>query len=258
MALADAKRNTDGRAFWSMPDLAGESYDEVLERFHSILRPRTYLEIGVSKGSTLALAQGHAIGIDPDFDISLPPITKNKAICHLYQMTSDNFFRNYNPSSIFGQEIDLAFLDGMHLYEYLIRDFINVEKYCKNNSIVIMHDCVPIDEYLARRNPEEVSLMSKSKHSDWWAGDVWKIIAILKKYRTDLRIMILDAPPTGLVIVTNLDPSSNVLSNRYFDILAEFCDLTIEKCTHLFEGETAIGSTKSISTAETLSQFFWL
>jgi len=257
MTPTKVKRNKEGRAFWSMSDLAGEGYDTVLERFHSILRPRTYLEIGVAQGSTLALAQAHSIAIDPTFDISLP-ITNNKTTCHLYQMTSDNFFRNYNPSLIFGQTIDLAFLDGMHWFEYLLRDFANVERHCRRNSIVTMHDCVPTDEYVARRDSAEESLKEKSKHSAWWAGDVWKVIAILKKYRPDLRILVLDAPPTGLVIVTNLDPLSDILSSRYTDILAEFRDLTIEQCTDLFEGETTIRSTRSLSTAEALSQYFWL
>ncbi len=61
----------------------------------------------------------------------------------------------------------------------------------------------------------------------WWAGDVWRLLPILKKYRPDLRVRFLDCPPTGLVAVTNLDPQSAVLGHLYYPILDEFSSLDL-------------------------------
>src|SRR6266571_135579 len=49
-------------------DLPGPDYLEVISMFHSPLRPRAYLEIGVESGQSIALArrETRAIGIDPE------------------------------------------------------------------------------------------------------------------------------------------------------------------------------------------------
>ena len=49
-----------------------------------------------------------------------------------------------------------------------------------------------------------------------------KIIPILKKYRPDLNLVFVDAPPTGIVFVTNLDSRSTRLSDDYLNIVKEF------------------------------------
>ena len=52
-----------------------------------------------------------------------------------------------------------------------------------------------------------------------WAGDTWKALWILQRYRPDLRIFAFDAPPSGLVVVTGLDPPSTLLRQRYEDAI---------------------------------------
>ena len=39
-----------------------------------------------------------------------------------------------------------------------------------------------------------------------WSGDVWKVVVWLRRHRPDLRITTLDVAPTGLAVVTGLDP----------------------------------------------------
>ena len=48
-------------------------------------------------------------------------------------------------SELGGKTLDLAFIDGMHHFEFALRDFINVEKYCSADSIILIHDVYPID-----------------------------------------------------------------------------------------------------------------
>jgi hypothetical protein len=56
---------------------------------------------------------------------------------------------------------------------------------------------------------------------------VWKVVLILRKYRPELHVTIVDAAPTGLVICTNLNPESTILTESYHDIVEEFRDLSL-------------------------------
>jgi capsular polysaccharide biosynthesis protein len=243
--------------FWSTPDLGGEDYKIVLQRFHQAFKPQSYLEIGVADGATLELAECFSIGVDPRFAIDRP-ITKDKSACCLFQMTSDNFFQNANPSAIFGRPVDMAFLDGMHLFEFLLRDFINVERHCKQNSIIFIHDCLPTDQYVGRREVNDHALKTRSRHQAWWTGDVWKVLEILTKYRADLRVVIFNAFPTGLVAVTRLDPSSTLLADRYFDLVTEYKNRELIEHGNAFYQSITIFDTRDYSTFESMSGLFWM
>nr|WP_294551807.1 class I SAM-dependent methyltransferase [uncultured Rhodopila sp.] len=201
--------------------LRGPRHDVVLAALHRILKPRTYLEIGIEKGETLRLAHCSTIAIDPAFAID-QAVLGNKPECLLYRMPSDRFFEKHDPVTLFGDRVDLAFLDGLHLYEFLLRDFINVERCCRRNSLVLLHDCLPTDLYLARRTRQDESLRPITRIQGGWCGDVWKVVLILRKYRPDLRIEVFDAALTGIVAITNLDPKSAVLSEKYVEAVDSF------------------------------------
>src|SRR5256885_12302956 len=36
-----------------------------------------------------------------------------------------------------GRPVDLAFIDGMHLFEFALRDFVNLERYCAPGSTIL-------------------------------------------------------------------------------------------------------------------------
>lgn len=216
----------DPDRFWARPEWAGNGYHTVLKHFHKALKPATYLEIGVEKGETLALAQCASIAVDPEFQIA-SPVMNNKPSCFFFTCGSDAFFRDHDPSRFFGRPIDLAFLDGLHHYEVLLRDFLHTEKHCRRGSIILMHDCLPFDSHLGRRRFDDERFRERSAQPGYWAGDVWKTVVILKKARPELKIAAFDAPPTGLVAVTNLDPSSTVLEERYFELVGGLAGLDL-------------------------------
>jgi hypothetical protein len=195
--------------------------------------------------------------VDSHFAIG-QPVLKNKPACCLFQMTSDSFFQRFNPSAIFGQPIDMAFLDGMHLFEFMLRDFINVERHYKVNSVVFIHDCLPIDEYVGRRDIDDHTLKARSRHPEWWTGDAWKLLAIILKHRQDLRVVIFNAYPTGLAAVTRLNPSSTLLGDRYFDLVAEYNTQTLTEYGDAFYHNTKIVDTREYGTFETMSSIFWI
>jgi predicted O-methyltransferase YrrM len=192
----------------------GPSYREVIDRLHRLVRPATYLEIGVETGATLALAAAARVpvGIDPHPEkmvITTSPNTR------LYPMTSDAFFERETAGTVFhGQPVDLAFIDGMHWFEYVLRDFANVESWCTPASTILLHDCLPVTGVAARRERE----------SSFWVGDTWKALECLLEYRPDLHIRVIPTGPSGLVVVRHLDPGSTVLADRMEEILTRYRD----------------------------------
>ncbi|HEY2275948.1 MAG TPA: hypothetical protein VGH61_10630, partial [Steroidobacteraceae bacterium] len=111
-----------------------------------------------------------------------------------------------------GQPIELAFIDGMHHFEYALRDFINVERACCGSSVILMHDCYPLDERTAQR--EQVT--------GFWSGDIWRLLLLLRTQRPDLVVRTIATPPTGLGIVLNPDPTSHLLADRLEELIAEY------------------------------------
>ena len=75
--------------------------------------------------------------------------TKQRAF--FFQMTSDAFFADHDLALFFPRGVDLAFIDGMHRFEFLLRDFINTERRCHARSIVLLHDCLPRNCRMAER-----------------------------------------------------------------------------------------------------------
>lgn len=209
----------------TLPVPPGESYRTVLKRLHDHLAPATYFEIGTFSGETLKLSNCKSIAVDPAFQIK-SDVVGRKPSCMMFQCPSDDFFRDHDVSALFGAPIDLAFLDGMHLIEFLLRDFANVEAHCRPNSIIAVHDCVPLDRWMAERDYTK-DCQRRSRFGGWWTGDVWKIVPILSKYRPDLTIAVLDAWPTGLLLVTHLDPKSTVLEDQTAAILNDYGAVTL-------------------------------
>jgi hypothetical protein len=95
---------------------------------------------------------------------------------------------------------------------------IAAEAACHPRSLILLHDCVPLNPRMASRlyRPGD---SSEGDTAYFWTGDVWKLLPILKEYRPDLRLHVLDCPPTGLVAISRVDPESRVLADCYYDIV---------------------------------------
>ena len=193
--------------------MPGDHYRVLLSRFHESLRPEGYVEIGVAEGETLSLAnpETKVVGIDP-----WPRINKKiKSRAKIYPIGSDEFFASYDLFSELGTAtVPMAFIDGLHLFEQVLKDFINLERYADDKTVILIHDCLPVARILATRKPA----------TDLWCGDVWKIFPCLKRYRPDLTVGVIPTPPSGLGIITHLDPRSTVLPDNLDRIIAEYRD----------------------------------
>ena len=116
-----------------------------------LTEPNTYFEIGTHTGASLSMISCDAVCVDPNFLITSDVLLKRKNT-HFYQGTSDEFFEDRSlVHRMFPWGIDLAFLDGLHLFEALLRDFINTERLVNPRSIILLHDCLPFNERMAER-----------------------------------------------------------------------------------------------------------
>ncbi len=203
-----------------------QHYLSILARLHQVLQPNLYLEIGIRKGNSFRLAQGKAIGIDPDFDIE-QGLSEG---FELFRETSDAFFDNHAKLAL-AKSIDFAFIDGMHWFEFALRDFMNIERYAHSATVVVIDDIFP-------NHPLQASRERKTKA---WTGDVWKLSICLKIYRPDLTLIALDTAPTGLLLIVGLDPNNRVLWNQYNPIIRRFTsDAYTSPLTSVLERQGAV------------------
>jgi hypothetical protein len=203
---------------------------EFLRQLHRRTAARNYLEIGVNNGASLALSRVPSIGIDPAFKVTVPL----RADVQLVRATSDDFFAGGDPLGHLksarnplrnlrrgrppfarytgGTHLDLAFIDGLHLFEYALRDFINVERHATWASVIVFDDVLP-------RSVDEAA---RERHTKAWAGDVYKVVPVLRQYRPDLVVICVDTKPTGLCVVFGADAANTTLADSYHEIVKEW------------------------------------
>jgi hypothetical protein len=188
-------------------------YYRVLSWVHAIVKPANYVEIGVNDGKSLDEAQPATpcIGIDPEprIEREIPPSTR------IYELTSDEFFARYDPRELLGRPVELAFIDGLHQFEQVLRDFVNLERCSAADGVVILHDCIPLD----------ATTSSRDRTTDFYAGDVWKATLVLRRRRPDLEMVIVRTAPTGLCLVKGLDSADRELEDALPAIESEYRDL---------------------------------
>ena len=106
----------------------------------------------------------------------------------------------------------------MHLFEFALRDFMNIERYSHKNSLIALHDCYPSDVDWAERERTQAK----------WCGDVWKLLPILRRYRPDLDVKVYDCPPVGVVLVSGLSRGNQTLGKQYEEIVRKFEPLSLK------------------------------
>ena len=199
--------------------LSGIDYIRFLATVHLDRNVERYFEIGTQYGPSLNCARKQAVAVDPKFLFDKEAWRSRPGI-QLFEMTSDDFFATHNPATLLGGAIDLAFIDGMHLSEYVLRDFINTEVHCAPGGIIVLHDVIPQNFEMAERRRNGGARKDREL-ANAWTGDVWRVLPILQRERPLLQIDVLDCKPTGLAIISNLDPTSRKLAYLANDLEKE-------------------------------------
>ena len=181
---------------------------EFLAALHRVVGPRTYLETGVSDGQSLTLSRVPSVGIDPAFSVTREISTD----VHLVRATSDEFFARRDPLARLPRPvIDLAFIDGMHLAEFALRDFMNIERYSAPSTVIVFDDTLS-------RNVDEAA---RDRHTGPWTGDVYKVVHALRQLRPDLITLQVGTKGSGTAMVVLPDAASTVLIENYDRLVAE-------------------------------------
>lgn len=197
----------------------GMKYTRFMSELHQRCLFDWYLEVGCRTGRIFAQSRSKTIAVDPFFRAEMNIIGAKPSL-HIFQQTSDEFFDNGFLKAM-KVKLSFSFLDGMHLFEFLLRDFIATEKASDPNGVIALHDCCPFSHEMTTRDLANIPRAA-------WTGDVWKLIPILAENRPDLTITVLDAYPTGLVLVSGLNPKSTVLEKNYDAIIKAYQDVTLE------------------------------
>ena len=200
------------------PVLDGMHYLQVFDRVDEILKPDWYLEIRSRSGTSLARRSCNFVGVDPEFAIAAD-VFSDAAQMHFMQMTSDAFFASKFLPNL-GITPDIAFVDGLHHFEYAFRDILNAEATMTPDGVIFVHDVLPFNYHMVSRD-YEVGLP--------WTGDVWKTILALMEARPDLKISMLGAQKTGLAAIQNLDPSNPLIRGDLEDIYDRYRALDLKE-----------------------------
>lgn len=158
---------------------------EFLAQLHEILQPQSYLEVGVQHGWSLELSKAPiSFGIDPYPYVDWPNVIRGE---------SDTVWADKDLlSQLYPSGIDLGFIDGMHQFEYALRDLMGMERLAHARTMIVFDDVLP-------RNQREAA---RTQCPGDWTGDVWKIVPAVSLFRPDLVFRLVDTQPTGLLLVT--------------------------------------------------------
>jgi SAM-dependent methyltransferase len=173
---------------------------------------RTYLEIGVFLGKVFFFVPASKkIAVDPQFRFGLYRKFKrifrnvNNLWAKFYEKTSDDFFLQDAPKIFKESKIDICLIDGMHEYEYALRDIENALRFLQKGGVIIVHDCNPPTK---EANISYVE-WEKKNFTGYWNGDVWRAIIHLRSLRDDVNVFVLDCDH-GLGFVTFGKPENKL------------------------------------------------
>lgn len=183
----------------------------------------------MNDGQSLRLSRVPTIAVDPAFRVT------NGLRCdlHLVRATSDELFARRDPIRhlrsgrnplrnvrrgrapfghyLGGTVIDLAFIDGMHRFEYALRDFMNVERFAGPGSVIVADDIYP-------RSVDEAA---RHRITGDWTGDVFKLVPVLCRLRPDLIVLPMNTAPTGVLVVLGPDAGNRALADAYERLVAD-------------------------------------
>jgi SAM-dependent methyltransferase len=130
----------------------------ILQPIADVVGAKSYLEIGAGSGKTVeALAVERKVAVEPFAVCNANGVT-------IYKKKSDDAFAD----GIDGAPFDMIFIDGMHLYDYVVNDLKNALKVLTDKGVIVIHDTNPL-------GVEDV-VADRERSTVMWCGDVWKII----------------------------------------------------------------------------------
>jgi hypothetical protein len=131
---------------------------------------KKYLEIGCNQDEVFKKIDIDKIGVDP--------LNGGN-----FRGTSDDFFIKNSD------KFDCIFIDGLHIYDQVIKDILNSIKVLNENGIIILHDCLPSSIGHQR--------VPRTRYN--WNGDVWKAIVEARTWNNFDTFTILVDQGLGII-----------------------------------------------------------
>jgi len=197
-------------------------FNHSARRINQIMAKKTYsyLEIGVASGTTLqCISATEKVGVDP---LPLFNTVKLPKATSFYEMTSDDYFSSLEAEKKF----DFIFLDGLHEFDQLLKDFINSLKHINPGGWILIDDVVPSDSISALPNIETSYLARGVGMNEGypWHGDCYKILPVIFENFSNLETFLIIYPDNPQLLVrinqdfTNINLDTNSLKKQYTNI----------------------------------------
>lgn len=153
-----------------MIKMTGESRLELINFLCSASNATSYLEIGCNTDEVFANVNcPHKIGVDP-------------ASGGTHRMTSDEFFEQNTET------FDVIFIDGLHYYDQVKKDYVNSMRFLKQNGFIAFHDMLPFQERWT-----VVPVPENLKEYGCWTGDVWRMsFDLIQESEIQFNLLMMD------------------------------------------------------------------
>lgn len=160
---------------------------DLLKKLARHISAKSYLEIGCYKDEIFSKIKiKDCIGVDP--------VQGGNT-----RMTSNEFFETNDKT------FDLIFIDGLHHYDQVKKDFENSLNVLNKNGFIVIHDMLPENE-----NSAKVPRIQKE-----WLGDVWKLGFDLIQ-REDINFHIIEIDH-GCGVVELKNQKTQIVDNTIWD-----------------------------------------
>ena len=122
-------------------------------------------------------------GVDPAFAFNTSEVENGSTKC--IRMTSDDFFSETPILTSF----DIIFIDGLHTFEQVVRDFSNAILRTHRRSVILLDDTLPNDVYSALPDMNTTYKYRKAAGLDdrSWHGDVFKTVFYIHDFWPSLN-----------------------------------------------------------------------
>ena len=150
------------------------------------------------KGRTFnALNFPHKVAVDPNFRFDTQPFQKEGV--EFNSITSDQYFIQKGHE----EKFDIMFLDGLHTFRQIFRDFCNSLLCAMDNTVWLIDDVMPLDAYTA--HPDQGQARNLRERAGLpvgvgWHGDVFKVVFAIHDFFPMLQYVTLTEKNGQLLI----------------------------------------------------------
>ena len=123
-----------------------------------------------------------------------------------FRGTSDEFFLQNSKN------YDCIFIDGLHVYQQVIKDILNSIKILNNNGVIILHDCLPKSIGHQR--------VPRTRYN--WNGDVWKAVVEARTWKDFETFTILADQGLGIIKKKNNSDLLNMQNTSFKNLKFKF------------------------------------